>query len=42
MPEIKQIIVVKRDGKKVDYYDLDDGIDEPTPLEKLLWKNNEF
>lgn len=35
-------IIFSRDGKKVDYYDLDDGIDEPTPLEKLLWKNNEF
>ena len=33
-------IVFSREGKKVDYYDLDDGIDEPTPLEKLLWKTN--
>ena len=35
-------VVFSRDGKKVDYYDLDDGIDEPTPLEKLLWKTNEL
>ncbi len=33
-------IVFSREGQTVDYYDLDDGIDEPTPLEKLLWKKN--
>lgn len=28
-----------RDGKTVEYYDLDDGIDVPTDLNKLLWKD---
>ncbi len=32
-------ITFKRDGKTVDYYDLDDGIDEPSDINKLLWKN---
>lgn len=32
-------ITFSRDGKTVDYYDLDDGIDVPSPIDKLLWKN---
>ena len=32
-------ITFSRDGKNVDYYDLDDGIDVPSPIDKLLWKN---
>lgn len=35
----EKCITFTRDGKTVDYYDLDDGIDIPTPIEKLLWKN---
>lgn len=31
-------ITFERDGKTIDYYDLDDGIDIPTPVNKLLWK----
>ena len=31
-------ITFMREGKTVDYYDLDDGIDVPTPIDKLLWK----
>lgn len=27
-----------REGKIVKYYDLDEGIDVPTPIERLLWK----
>lgn len=33
-------ITFSRDGKDVKYFDLDDGIDEPTELKKLLWKEN--
>ena len=32
-------ITFKRDGKTVEYYDLDDGIDIPTDIETLLWKD---
>lgn len=32
-------ITFSRNGKTVDYYDLDDGIDVPSPIDKLLWKN---
>lgn len=32
-------ITFSRDGKTVDYYDLDDGIDVPSTIDKLLWKN---
>ena len=32
-------ITFSRDGKTVEYYDLDDGIDVPSPIDKLLWKN---
>ena len=35
----EKCITFTRDGKTFDYYDLDDGIDIPTPIEKLLWKN---
>lgn len=35
----EKCVTFTRDGKTVDYYDLDDGIDIPTPIEKLLWKN---
>ncbi|MDD3341690.1 MAG: hypothetical protein PHN72_05850 [Bacilli bacterium] len=35
-------ITFSRDGKDVEYYDLDDGIDQPTPLNQLLWKKIEF
>lgn len=31
-------ITFLRDGKTVDYYDLDDGIDVPSSINKLLWK----
>lgn len=31
-------ITFSRDGKTVDYYDLDDNIDVPSKIEKLLWK----
>ena len=31
-------ITFLRNGKTVDYYDLDDGIDVPSPIEKLLWR----
>ncbi len=31
-------ITFSRDGKTVDYYDLDDGIDVASPIEKLLWR----
>lgn len=31
-------ITFMREGKTIDYYDLDDGIDVPTPIDKLLWK----
>lgn len=32
-------ITFLRDGKKVDYYDLDDGIDVPSDIKTLLWKD---
>lgn len=32
-------ITFERENKKVDYYDLDDGIDIPTDLSILLWRN---
>lgn len=32
-------ITFARDGKTVDYYDLDDGIDIPSSIDRLLWKN---
>lgn len=32
-------VVFSREGKNVDYYDLDESIDTPTPLDKLLWKD---
>ena len=32
-------IVFSRDGKIVDYYDLDDGIDIPSSIKTLLWKD---
>ena len=32
-------ITFARDGKTVNYYDLDDGIDIPSSIDKLLWKN---
>ena len=31
-------ITFLRDGKTVNYYDLDDGIDVPTSIDKLLWR----
>lgn len=31
-------ITFEREGKTVKYYDLDDGIDKPTDITKLLWK----
>ena len=31
-------IVFMREGKTVDYYDLDDGIDVPSDIKKLLWR----
>ena len=31
-------ITFSREGKEVKYYDLDDGIDKPTELNRLLWK----
>ena len=31
-------IVFSRDGKEVEYYDLDDGIDKPSDIKILLWK----
>jgi lysine 2,3-aminomutase len=31
-------ITFRRDGKDVDYYDLDDGIDVPSDIKTLLWK----
>lgn len=31
-------ITFSRDGKTVDYYDLDDGIDIPSSIDKLLWR----
>jgi len=31
-------ITFSRDGKTVKYYDLDDGIDVPSSIDKLLWK----
>ena len=34
-------ITFSRDGKEVKYYDLDDGIDEPSPIELLLWKQED-
>lgn len=33
-------ITFEREGNRVDYYDLDDGLDEPSDLSILLWKNN--
>lgn len=32
-------ITFARAGKTVDYYDLDDGIDIPSSIDRLLWKN---
>ncbi len=32
-------ITFSRDGKVVEYYDLDDGIDIPSNIDVLLWKN---
>jgi lysine 2,3-aminomutase len=32
-------ITFMRDGKTVKYYDLDDGIDIPSDIKKLLWKD---
>ncbi len=32
-------ITFSRDDKTVEYYDLDDGIDVPSLIDKLLWKN---
>lgn len=32
-------IIFARDGKTVNYYDLDDEIDIPSSIDKLLWKN---
>lgn len=32
-------IIFSRDGKIVDYYDLDDGIDIPSSIKTLLWKD---
>lgn len=34
-------VIFSREGKQVDYYDLDEGIDVPTPIEKLLWKDDD-
>ncbi len=31
-------IIFEREGKRVKYYDLDDGIDIPSDINKLLWK----
>ena len=31
-------ITFSRDGQDVEYYDLDEGIDVPSDLNKLLWK----
>ena len=31
-------ITFSRDGKDVKYYDLDEGIDVPSDINKLLWK----
>ena len=36
----KNCITFSRDGKDVKYYDLDDGIDIPSDINKLLWKEN--
>ena len=36
----KNCITFSRDGKDVKYYDLDDGIDIPSNINKLLWKEN--
>ena len=33
-------IIFSRDGKDVKYYDLDDGIDIPSDISRLLWKEN--
>lgn len=33
-------ITFSRDGKCVEYYDLDEGIDNPTDIDILLWKKN--
>lgn len=32
-------ITFLRNGKEVDYYDLDDGIDVPSDIKTLLWKD---
>ena len=32
-------ITFMRECKKVEYYDLDDGIDEATDIDRLLWKD---
>lgn len=34
----EKCITFSRDGKTVDYYDLDDGIDTPSSIDKLLWR----
>lgn len=33
------LIIFEREGNNVEYYDLDDELDIPSPIEKLLWKN---
>lgn len=37
---IGNCITFSRDNKEVKYYDLDEGIDTPTPIKTLLWKEN--
>lgn len=32
-------IVFSREGKSVEYFDLDEGIDKNSEIQKLLWKN---
>lgn len=34
-----KLITFERENKRVDYYDLDDGIDQETDLKTLLWKD---
>lgn len=33
-------ITFEREGRRVEYFDLDDGIDQETDLKTLLWKDN--
>lgn len=35
-------IIFMRDGKEVEYYDIDEGIDIPSNVNQLLWKNDEL